>query len=164
RVSGNLEKRAKSQGIAGSPVSAGTSRRLRFIRSSMPAKSKSPGHARASPRRLNFTLAWRYRSQRPTLSDLAERPVHAALDRLVGVGRDLLRQRAELLALFGEGLELLARMGARQLDHFRQGFRRDQLAGKIERGVGVHACRLDDLQPVVGGAFGRRRIGGLENV
>ena len=55
-------------------------------------------------------------------------------------------------------------MGARQLDHFGQRLRRDQLAGKIERGVGVHAGRLDDFEAVIGGALGRRRIGGLENV
>src|SRR6516225_12246610 len=93
-------------------------------------------------------------------SDLTERPVHAALDRLDSLGRDLLRQLAEFLALFGKSLELLARMGARELDHFRQGLRRDQLAGEIERGVGMHARRLDNFEAVVRGALGRRRIGG----
>ena len=49
-----------------------------------------------------------------------------------GLSRDLLRQRDELIALLGHRLELLSRMGARQLDHLRKRLRRDQLDGKIE--------------------------------
>ena len=47
------------------------------------------------------------------LGNLAERLVHAALDRLRRLRRNLLRERIELLALLRQRFELLARMRAR---------------------------------------------------
>ena len=54
--------------------------------------------------------------------DLLEHLGHAFLDRLGGLGRDLLRQRSELLGLRGHRLELLARMRGRQFDHLGEDF------------------------------------------
>src|SRR6516165_11610277 len=117
-----------------------------IARYSWAPKSKKPGLCPGFPSPLNRgECGLQYR-----LGDLAERLVHAALDRLCGLGRNLLRERAKLLALLGERLELLARMGARQFDHFRQRLCGDQFAGEVERGIGIHARRLDDFQAVIG--------------
>ena len=98
------------------------------------------------------------------LGNLAERLVHAALDRLRRLGRNLLRKRIELLALLRQRFELLARMRARELDDFRQCLRRHHFAGKIERGISVHARHFDHLETVVGGTFGGGGVGGLEDI
>src|SRR5262249_48326473 len=95
------------------------------------AKKQKPGLCPGFPSPLNRgECGSQYR-----LGNLAECLVHAALDRLDGLGRNLLRERAELLALFSEGLELLARMGARQFNDFRQRLCSDQFAGEVERGI-----------------------------
>ena len=52
--------------------------------------------------------------------DLRKGLVHSALDRLGGLGRDLLCQCAEFLALLRQRLELLAGVGVGQFDDFRQ--------------------------------------------
>src|ERR1700728_4550074 len=88
------------------------------------ARVKSPGFTPSRDGGMKANAAG-------ALVDLAERLAHAALDRLGGLGRDLLRQRAELLALRGERFELLARVRAGELDHFRQRLRRHDLAGEI---------------------------------
>src|SRR3984957_17437622 len=89
------------------------------------AAKQKPGHEPGLP--LTVTL-WNAASN---LRDLTERLVHAALDRLGGLGGDLLGQRAEFLALRRERLELLARVGTRRLDPFRERLRSDQLAVEI---------------------------------
>ena len=85
-----------------------------------------PSLADATKRRLRaprpLAAAVRTRPARPgglaSGGDL-EGLVHAGLDRLARVGRHLLGERGELLALRDEGVELLAGVGAGELDRFR---------------------------------------------
>src|SRR6185437_11673151 len=97
-------------------------------------------------------------------ANLAEGLVHAVLDRLGGLGGDLLRQGGKFLTLLRKRFELPAGMRARQLDEFRRRLGRDQFAEEIERRIGVRPRRLDHLEAVVGRALGGGRIGGLEHV
>src|ERR1700689_224080 len=76
------------------------------------AACKSPGQ---DPGFAPRAIGLKTRTLKGRSADLAERLVHAALDRLGGLGRDLLRQRAELFALRRERFELLAGMGAGEL-------------------------------------------------
>src|ERR1700728_2441572 len=125
-------------------------------------KSRKPGRTRAFPsyadRSVTGARNW------AASGSLAERLVHAALDRLGGIGCDLLSQRAEFLALRREGFKLLPSMSARQFDPFRKRLRGNQLAGEIESRVGVDARRVDHFLAIFRSAFGGGRIGGLENV
>src|SRR6185503_14770186 len=74
-----------------------------------PFKEKSPGDR---PGLLTLLTT-------ETLGDLLHGLADAALDRLGGLGRDLLGEARELLALPGEGLELLTCMLGRKLDEIR---------------------------------------------
>src|SRR5258705_356504 len=123
-----------------------------------PRAKKKPGQ----PARANAfpTLTRRYKSG----SNLAERLGHAGLDRLNGVGGDLLRDRGQFLAVLGNGLELLARMRGRQLKGFRERLDGDELAEEVEGGIGVQAGRVDELEAVFRGALGGRGIGLFEHV
>src|SRR5580704_18319598 len=124
-------------------------------------KAKSPGEPGLFP----STRAWcETGDETGCLGDLAERLIHAALDRLGRIRCDLLRQRAEFLALYRERLELLARVGARQLNDLRQRLCGEQLTGEIERRIGIGAGGVDHLQAVFGRALAGGRIGGLEHV
>src|ERR1700756_1629556 len=86
-------------------------------------KEKPGSETRASP---HHTMG---RKSERRLVDLVEGLVHAGLDRLSGLGGDLLGKRAEFLALRGQRFELLARMRAGQFHDFRQRLRRHDLAG-----------------------------------
>src|ERR1043165_6945645 len=104
-------------------------------------KRKSPGNR---PGLLNTT-------DRYALRNLLHRLFNAALDRLRGLRRDLLREAGKLLALRRERLELHARVGGGDLNQLGRRLHAEQLLDEGERRVGVEARALDHLQA----AFGR---------
>src|SRR5262249_2485662 len=113
------------------------------------------------------TLRYYYirKPERSTSSgDLAERLGDAALERLGRLGRDLLGKRCKLFGLLGESLEVLARMGGRELDDLGERLHVEQLAGVVERRISVGAGRLDHLEVIVGSSLGGGRVGILEQV
>src|SRR5947209_11259450 len=112
---------------------------------------KSPGE----PARADATLLTK-RS-----GDLLHRFADAALDRLGGLRRDLLREAGELLALAGERLEVLTRMLGRELDEFRRRLHAEQRLDVVEHCFGVGAGDLEHLQAVLGRALGGGRVDGL---
>jgi hypothetical protein len=57
-----------------------------------------------------------------------------------------LRQARQLLSLFSESSELLARARDQQFQELGRRFHTDQLTGKIESGVGVSADHLNPMQ------------------
>src|SRR5947209_15850358 len=111
--------------------------------------------ARAAARALHMRDSLAREACSIRSGDLLEGAGDAFLDRLDGLGRDLLGQRGELLALRAESVELLAYMRGRKFDGLRQRLHGHELGRKIERGVAVGARHLDHLETVVGGTLAR---------
>src|ERR1041385_620656 len=116
---------------------------------------KSPGNWPALLTATDFGYA---------LRNLLHRLGDAALDRLGGLGRDLLREASKLLALRRERLELHPRMRGGDLDQLGRRLHAEQLLDEGERCVGVEARDLDHLQAVFGRALRGGRIDRLERL
>jgi hypothetical protein len=95
---------------------------------------------------------------------VVERHSYAGLDRLSNLGGHLLGEFAELFALRDHRLELLARMCDRQCDELQLGFHPHKFFGVFKGSLGIGTGDLNDLEVVICGALGGRRIGILEEV
>ena len=89
---------------------------------------------------------------------------HACLDRLSGLSRYLLSERAEFLILRGHDLELLAHLRGRQLDKLRWGLHTQQLMSIVKGGARVDTDNLEKLEIVICDAIGSGLVGIFERV
>src|SRR5205807_1992700 len=96
------------------------------------------------PRRVARALVRRAEEAQAVRSgNLAERLLDAGLESLGGAGRGLLGGLRQALRLRGQGLELLARMGGRELGDLGDRLCADQLARMVEGRIGIGAGELE---------------------
>src|SRR5262245_40417741 len=97
-------------------------------------------------------------------AQLVERAGHLALDRLGGVGRDLGRERPDLVRLACEHVELLADESRLELDDLGKVLGAGEALGEVEGGIQIALGKVDELAVEGGRALARRIEGPLERV
>lgn len=83
-------------------------------------------------------------------------PRHRLPNRPGRIGANLRRERAHLLGLSAEDIELLAPIGCLQFDNLGEVPRSSQALGKIEAGIDVALGNIHDLEIECGSALADR--------